>query len=94
MESMRLHIGTLTTCFSQLSVSVSVQENSAGVMTGSVHVYCSENNRDRAGYMILNRAEVVRLRAMLDEGEAKIAGLARTGKLVFMADGVKDQESH
>ena len=35
MESMRLNIGTLTTCFSHLSVSVNVQENPAGFMVKS-----------------------------------------------------------
>lgn len=91
MESIRLQIGTLTTAHSRLSVYVSVCENPAGVMSGTLHLWCSEIARDRSGYMILTRQEVTRLRELLDEGEAKIAGLAKTGKLMFVADGLEQQ---
>ena len=90
MESLRLQIGTLSTAHSRLTVFVSISENAAGVMTGTLHLWCSEIDRDRAGYLILNRPEMTRLRELLDEGEAKIAGLTKTGKLVFVANGFQE----
>ena len=91
MESMRLHLGTLTTAHSRLSVYVSVEENPAGIMTGSVHLWCSEIAKDRAGYLILNGPEMTRLRELLDQAEATVAGLAKTGKLMFVAEGLERQ---
>ena len=91
MESIRLQLGTLTTAHSRLSVYVSVEESSAGIMAGSVHVWCSEIAKDRAGYLILNGPDMTRLREMLDQAEGTIAGLAKTGKLMFVAEGLERQ---
>ena len=89
MESMRLHLGTLTTAHSRLSVYASVEETPAGMMTGTVHLWCSEIAKDRAGYLILKRPEMARLRELLDQAESTITGLAKTGKLMFVADGLE-----
>ena len=79
MESMRLQIGTLTTAHSRLSVYVSVWENPAGVLSGTLHLWCSEISRDRSGYMILNRQEVTRLREFWTKARRRLPVWPRRG---------------